>query len=203
MACAKIGAVGVPAFSGYGSESLATRLQAAEAKVLVTVDSTTRRGKPVPMKEIADGAAASSPSVQHLVVIRASGEPVPMDKRPRPLVARRGHAAAGRRAARAARGAGPEPSADDHLHLGHHRRCPRASSTRTSAILLKAAIDFGYAFDLQPGDMLGWIADMGWMLGPADDRRRPAVRLRASSWSRACPTIPTPIACGASSSATA
>jgi acetyl-CoA synthetase len=32
--------------------------------------------------------------------------------------------------------------------------------------LLKAAVDFGYAFDLQPGDMLGWIADMGWMLGP-------------------------------------
>jgi acetyl-CoA synthetase len=32
--------------------------------------------------------------------------------------------------------------------------------------LLKAAIDFGYAFDLQPGDKLGWIADMGWMLGP-------------------------------------
>jgi acetyl-CoA synthetase len=32
--------------------------------------------------------------------------------------------------------------------------------------LLKAAIDFGYAFDLQPGDVVGWIADMGWMLGP-------------------------------------
>jgi acetyl-CoA synthetase len=32
--------------------------------------------------------------------------------------------------------------------------------------LLKGAIDFGYAFDLQPGDRLGWIADMGWMLGP-------------------------------------
>ena len=79
MACAKIGAVSVPAFSGYGAESLATRLQAGEAKVLVTVDSTTRRGKPVPMKEIATGAAASSPSVQHLVVIRVSGETVAMD----------------------------------------------------------------------------------------------------------------------------
>jgi len=32
--------------------------------------------------------------------------------------------------------------------------------------LLKAAIDFGYAFDLQHGDVVGWIADMGWMLGP-------------------------------------
>ena len=58
LACAKIGAIVVPAFSGYGSEALATRFQAAEAKVLVTVDSTSRRGNPVPMKAIADGAVA-------------------------------------------------------------------------------------------------------------------------------------------------
>jgi acetyl-CoA synthetase len=44
LGSAKIGAVVVPAFSGYGSEPLAARLQAAQAKVLITTDSTTRRG---------------------------------------------------------------------------------------------------------------------------------------------------------------
>ena len=32
--------------------------------------------------------------------------------------------------------------------------------------LVKSGLDFGYAFDIQPDDRLGWIADMGWMLGP-------------------------------------
>ena len=32
--------------------------------------------------------------------------------------------------------------------------------------LVKSGLDFGYAFDIQTDDRLGWIADMGWMLGP-------------------------------------
>ena len=32
--------------------------------------------------------------------------------------------------------------------------------------LVKPAVDFGYAFDIQSDDRVGWIADMGWMLGP-------------------------------------
>lgn len=165
MACAKIGALSVPAFSGYGSESLATRLQGAEAKVLVTVDSTTRRGKPVAMKEIADAAARLSPCVEHIVVIRASGEPVSMEPSrdlwweavAKPLT----------------EGVPPEaPLAMDPndplmiIYTSGTTGLPKGIVHSHVGFSLKAAIDFGYAFDLQPGDMLGWIADMGWMLGP-------------------------------------
>jgi acetyl-CoA synthetase len=133
--------------------------------VLVTADSTTRRGRPVPMKAIADDAVASSPSVQHLVVIRTSGEPVAMDSRrdrwwqelATPLP----------------EGTLPEPP--EALDANHPLLIIYTSGTTGLpkgivhshlGYLLKSAIDFGYAFDLQPGDRLGWIADMGWMLGP-------------------------------------
>lgn len=164
MACAKIGAVGVPAFSGYGSESLATRLNAAEAKVLVTVDSTTRRGKSVAMKNIADGAVAASPSVKHTIVIPASGEKVSMSDRDHwwrdvavPLPE------------------GQKPELAEALDPNHPLLIIYTSGTTGLpkgivhshiGYLLKTAIDLGYAFDLQPGDRLGWITDMGWMLGP-------------------------------------
>lgn len=165
MACAKIGAVSVPAFSGYGSDSLATRLVSAEAKVIVTVDSTTRRGKPVPMKAIADGAVAAAPSVQHMVVIRASGEDVAMD-------ATRDH---WWQDVATPLPEGVQPDAPLALDPNHPLLIIYTSGTTGLpkgivhshiGYLMKSSIDFGYAFDLQPGDMLGWIADMGWMLGP-------------------------------------
>jgi acetyl-CoA synthetase len=164
MACAKIGAVSVPAFSGYGAESLATRLQSGETKVLVTADSTTRRGKAVPMKEIATAAAASSPTVQHLVVIRVSGEAVAMHPT-------RDHWWSDV-ATPLAEGAVPPPLALDPndplmiIYTSGTTGLPKGIVHSHVGFLLKAAIDFGYAFDLQPGDKLGWIADMGWMLGP-------------------------------------
>jgi acetyl-CoA synthetase len=163
MGAAKIGAVVVPAFSGYGSESLATRLQACEATVLITADGTTRRGKPVAMKQIADGAAALSPSVRHLVVVPNSGEKPAM--------------AAGRDhwwsdVAAPLEGPASEPVALDPndplfiIYTSGTTGLPKGIVHSHVGYLLKSTIDFGYAFDLQPGDVLGWIADMGWMLGP-------------------------------------
>jgi acetyl-CoA synthetase len=57
LAIAKIGAIIVPLFSGYGVSAVATRLQDTGAKVLFTVDGFLRRGKPVIIKPVADEAA--------------------------------------------------------------------------------------------------------------------------------------------------
>src|ERR687891_2194896 len=70
LACAKLGAIYLPIFSGYAADAVATRLNDAEAKVLLTADGFLRRGQTVPMKEIADAAADASPTVEKVVTWR-------------------------------------------------------------------------------------------------------------------------------------
>src|SRR5207247_4939345 len=70
LAVGWIGAIYTPIFSGYGAPAVATRLQDCEASVLVTADGFLRRGAVVPMKAIADEAAALAPSIRRLIVVR-------------------------------------------------------------------------------------------------------------------------------------
>src|SRR5919109_855125 len=68
LACAKLGAVYLPIFSGYAADAVATRLSDASAKALITADGFYRRGQPVRMKEIADEAVENADTVEHVVV---------------------------------------------------------------------------------------------------------------------------------------
>ena len=65
FAIAKLGAVFLPIFSGYGADAVAVRLADADAVALVTADGFTGRGKVVAMKETADAAVAQVPTRAH------------------------------------------------------------------------------------------------------------------------------------------
>src|SRR5207302_1739118 len=73
LAITKLGAIAVPLFSGFGAEAIRQRLSDAQARVLITADGATRRGKPVAMKPIAEQAIAGLPHVQRLVVVHCAG----------------------------------------------------------------------------------------------------------------------------------
>ena len=77
-ACAHIGAVQVPIFSGFAGPAVSSRLADAGAKLVLTADASYRRGKLVPMKEVLDEALADAPSVEHVVVWRRAGVDCPM-----------------------------------------------------------------------------------------------------------------------------
>lgn len=77
LACAKIGAVHSVVFSGFSTGGLRTRLADCEAKVLITCDGFYRRGKTISLKEQADEALEGVPSVEHVIVYKRTGFPIP------------------------------------------------------------------------------------------------------------------------------
>ena len=70
LACARIGAVHSVVFGGFGAAALNSRINGAEAKVVITADVTFRRGKSIPYKHIIEEAIINAPSVEHVVVLR-------------------------------------------------------------------------------------------------------------------------------------
>ncbi|WP_104168037.1 acetate--CoA ligase [Arthrobacter sp. SX1312] len=77
LACARIGAVHSVVFGGFSAEALRSRIDDAEAKLVVTADGTYRRGKPSALKPAVDGALeAEGHTVSHVVVVRRNNEAV-------------------------------------------------------------------------------------------------------------------------------
>ena len=79
LACAKIGAVHSVVYGGYSVEALHARLEDAGSRLLITADGGLMRGKVVALKEIADEAVRRSGIVEHVLVVRRTGEGVAME----------------------------------------------------------------------------------------------------------------------------
>jgi acetyl-CoA synthetase len=162
LACAKIGAIFIPIFSGYAANAAATRLRDCDARLLITADGFYRRGRVIPMKATADEAVAASPTVERVLVYRHTGEDVPWTDgrdvwwheavRDRP---------ASFETART--------NADDPymiIYTSGTTGRPKGAVHIHAGFPLKAAHDLAFCFDLQPDDILFWITDLGWMMGP-------------------------------------
>jgi acetyl-CoA synthetase len=162
FATIKIGGIVLPLFSGYGADAVATRLVDAEVRVLFTADGFWRRGRAVEMKPIADQAADAAPSVEHMVVVSRIGAQVPWherrDRRWDELVVRQPDEAETERT-----------EAEDALMIiytsGTTGR-PKGALHTHCGFPIKTAQDMVHAFDVRPGEVLYWVSDMGWMMGP-------------------------------------
>ena len=162
MAIAKIGAVILPLFSGYGPGAIATRLQDVGATGLITCDGVFRRGAVVPMKPTADQAIAEVPGIRHVIVCnRVNGE-APMQKGRdhwwNDLVLRQSDQAE------------IEPTkAEDVLMViytsGTTGR-PKGAVHTHCGFPVKAAQDMAFGMDVHAEEVIYWMTDMGWMMGP-------------------------------------
>ena len=81
LACARIGAVHSVVFGAFSSDSLRDRINDSTCKLLITQDTGVRGVKQnISMKANADVAVAETPSIEHVVVVKRTGEPVNMVK---------------------------------------------------------------------------------------------------------------------------
>jgi acetyl-CoA synthetase len=76
LACARIGATHTVVFGGFSAEALAGRIQDADAHLVITADGGFRRGNPSALKAVVDEAVSASPSVEHVLVVRRTGQEI-------------------------------------------------------------------------------------------------------------------------------
>jgi acetyl-CoA synthetase len=146
-ACAHIGAIQVPIFSGFAAPAVAQRLQASEAKVVITARESSRRGRTVPMLDILEEARREAPSVEHVIV-------APWDE----LVAD-------------CPGELPALEVDSETpylltYTSGTTGAPKGVILVQGGFLVSIAREACYQADLREGDVLTFATDMGWIMGP-------------------------------------
>ena len=161
LACARIGAPHMVVFGGFSAEALAGRIQDCGAKVLITADGGYRRGKVVPLKANADGAADICPTIEHLVVLKRTGQVIPMKQ--------------GRDhwwtdlTSRVSADCPPVALDSEHplyiLYTSGSTGKPKGILHTTGGYLLGAAYTSKLVFDLKPDDVYFCTADVGWVTG--------------------------------------
>ncbi len=162
LATAKIGAVIIPLFSGYGPDAIANRLRDGEAKVLICADGFYRRGHVVAMKETADRALVSCPTVKKVIVHRRVVREIPWTHGRDEVweVLLEDHPD---------RAETEQLDPEDPLMIIYTSGTtgkPKGTLHVHGGFPVKAAQDMAHGFDIGADDVVFWYTDIGWMMGP-------------------------------------
>ncbi len=161
LACARLGAAHTVVFGGFSAEALADRINDAQAKVLVTADGGWRRGNKVGLKHHADEAVASTPSIEHVVVVNRLRDGAHM-------VEGRDHWW-GELVGRQSADCPPVPVDSEQLlyllYTSGTTAKPKGIVHTSAGYLLGSAFTHEMVFDVKPDDVYWCAADIGWVTG--------------------------------------
>jgi acetyl-CoA synthetase len=193
LASAKIGAVHSVVYGGFSVEALAERVEDSGSRVLITADGGYLRGKVLPLKEIVDEALQRCGTVEHVVVIRRTGQPVHMEQE-------RDYYYDDLMSLPIARSSGQRcetevMDAEDPLFLLYTSGTtgkPKAILHTHGGYQVGVATTLRYAFDLNPEDRWWCAADPGWITGHSYIVYGPLILGATSIMYEGAPTYPYP-----------
>ena len=160
LAISRIGAVMVPLFSGFGPEPIRIRLSDAGAKVVITTDYAQRKGNRIPMLNTLRQTYKDIPSLERVIVLRRDRNTSLMCNEldyEEFVKCESDHLEA-------------KAYDPDHLFMVIYTSGttgkPKGAKHVHGGFMIKGAQDMYHLFDIKPDDVITWVTDIGWMMGP-------------------------------------
>ena len=161
LACARIGAIHSVVFAGFSAEALRSRIEDADAKLVITADGQNRRGSAMDLKSAVDEAVDASPSIQKVLVVKRTGTDVTWHDRDVWW-----HELVGRQSTEHTPEAFDSETPLFILYTSGTTGKPKGILHTSGGYLTQAAYTYKMVFDLKPETDVYWCtADVGWVTG--------------------------------------